>query len=209
MYTTHKYCIWRQKIKGLTSLAPEVAKDLIELINSMAGLEKTKSATYPTKKGGLISFDYVPLDDILSKIKKNNNFALLQPIGVDENNRNGVKCVLVHKSGHVIETDTYPFANNSESLQAEGGEVTYRKRYALGSFLGLATEDDNDGGQAQTHTRKATQKQIDTINKYCDKKKLDEILHNKQLKNIEDISVIEASEIIKGILQKQGEKNVK
>ena len=132
MYTTNKYFIWGQKIKGLTTLAPEVAKDLIELINSMSGLEKTKSAAYPTKKGCLIQFNYVPLDDILAKIKKNNNFALLQPIGIDENNRNGVKCVLVHKSGHVIETDTYPFSNNSESLQAEGGEVTYRKRYEIG-----------------------------------------------------------------------------
>ena len=33
---------------------------------------------------------------ILDKIKEDNNFALLQPIGVDENGTNGVKCILIH-----------------------------------------------------------------------------------------------------------------
>ena len=69
------------------------------------------------------AFDYVPLDNILNKIKENQNFALLQPIGLDENGVCGVKCILVHKSGHVFETNTYPFAVKEDAkLQDEGAD---------------------------------------------------------------------------------------
>ena len=102
-------------MKGFENVTPEIATDLIELVNQLKGLEKSAQVKYSVKNrstGEWMSkaFDYVPLDNILNKIKENQNFALLQPIGIDENGVCGVKCILVHKSGHVFETNTYPFA---------------------------------------------------------------------------------------------------
>lgn len=214
-------------MKGFENISPEVAKDLIELVNSISGLEKTKLVNYPTKKGGVKSFYYVPLDDILSKIKENNNFALMQPIGTDENGRTGVKCVLIHKSGHVIETDTYPFQlsnntdlqaeatvqpfqlSNNTDLQAEGAEITYRKRYALGAFLGMSTEEDTDGNDSRAINvaeRKATPKQIEVLLKNYKGELLTKLLQTNNIDKIEDLPIKKASELINKIMQKGGNK---
>ena len=60
-------------MKGLENIKPEVATDLIELVNSIKGLEKSSEVKYSVKKSdgswGTKSFNYVPLDDILNKIK--------------------------------------------------------------------------------------------------------------------------------------------
>ena len=111
-------------MKGFENISPEVATDLIELINNLKGLEKSVQ-NRKTGEGMKKAFNYVPLDNILNKIKENSNFALLQPIGVDENGLNGVKCILIHKSGHVFETNTYPFTvQEGAKLQDEGAEIT-------------------------------------------------------------------------------------
>lgn len=197
-------------MKGFENINPEVAKDLIELVNSISGLEKTKSVNYPTKKGGITSFNYVPLNDILSKTKENNNFALMQPIGTDENGRTGVKCVLIHKSGHVIETDTYPFQlSNNTDLQAEGAEITYRKRYALGAFLGMSTEEDTDGNDSRAINvteRKATPRQIEVLLKNYNGELLTKLLQANNIDKIENLSIRKASELINKIMQKGGNK---
>lgn len=197
-------------MKGFENINPEVAKDLIELVNSISGLEKTKSVNYPTKKGGITSFNYVPLNDILSKTKENNNFALMQPIGTDENGRTGVKCVLIHKSGHVIETDTYPFQlSNNTDLQAEGAEITYRKRYALGAFLGMSTEEDTDGNDSRAINvteRKATPRQIEVLLKNYNGELLTKLLQANNIDKIENLSIRKASGLINKIMQKGGNK---
>lgn len=192
-------------MKGFENLSKEVATDLIELVNSITGLEKSKRVSYHTK-GGVTAFHYVPLDDILSKIKENNNFALMQPIGIDENGRNGVKCILIHKSGHVIESDTYPFQHNENAkLQDIGSEITYRKRYALGSFLGMATEEDTDGnnsGEVNISERKATPKQIEILLKHYNGDTLNKLLQTNNIQKIEDIPLKKASDLIKTIMMK-------
>ena len=192
-------------MKGFENISKEVAKDLIELVNSITGLKKSKYVNYRTKSG-ITAFNYVPLDDILSKIKENNNFALMQPIGTDENGRTGVKCILIHKSGHVIESDTYPFQLMQNSkIQDEGAEITYRKRYALGAFLGISTEDDTDGNTSQEidiTDRKATRKQIDILIKSYKGDQLDKLLRANNIEKIEDISFKKASELVGIILQK-------
>ena len=193
-------------MKGLENISPEVAKDLIELVNSITGLKKSKSVNYRTKNG-ITAFNYVPLDDILSKIKENNNFALMQPIGTDENGRIGVKCVLIHKSGHVIESDTYPFQLMQNSkIQDEGAEITYRKRYALGAFLGISTEDDTDGNASQeidVTDRRATRKQVDILIRNYKGDQLTKLLQSNNVEKIEDISFKKASELV-GIIIKKG-----
>lgn len=192
-------------MKGFENLSKEVAADLIKLVNSITGLVKSKSVSYQTKNG-ITSFHYVPLDDILSKIKENNNFALMQPIGTDENGITGVKCILIHKSGHVIESNTYPFQlNENAKLQDVGSEITYRKRYALGSFLGMATEEDNDGNDQEAlevSDRKATKKQVETILKYYSGAALELLLKENNIKKIEDITLKKASTLIRKIITK-------
>lgn len=192
-------------MKGFENITPEIATDLIELVNQLKGLEKSAQVNYSVqnrKTGEWMrkAFDYVPLDNILNKIKENKNFALLQPIGIDENGVCGVKCILVHKSGHVFETSTYPFTvNEGAKIQDEGAEITYRKRYSLGAFLGMATEEDTDGNddEATNSTeRKASPRQIVVLSKIYTGENLEKLLKMNNIEKLEDMPMSKASELI-------------
>lgn len=192
-------------MKGFENITPEIATDLIELVNQLRGLEKSAQVNYSVqnrKTGEWMrkAFDYVPLDNILNKIKENKNFAMLQPIGIDENGVCGVKCILVHKSGHVFETNTYPFAvKEGAKIQDEGAEITYRKRYSLGAFLGMATEEDTDGNdnEATNSTeRKASPRQIVVLSKIYTGNNLEKLLKMNNIEKLEDMPMSKASELI-------------
>lgn len=200
-------------MKGFENVKSEVATDLIKLVNDLKGLEKSSQVEYfvqnkKTQEWQKKSFNYVPLDNILNKIKENSNFALLQPVGIDENGVNGVKCVLIHKSGHVFETDTYPFAiQQGAKLQDEGAEITYRKRYSLGAFLGMATEEDTDGNDDEATNsveRKASPKQIEILKKNYTGDNLAKLLEVNKIEKIEDLPLTKASELITKIMNKKG-----
>ncbi len=199
-------------MKGFENITPEIATDLIELVNQLKGLEKSAQVKYSVKNrntGEWMSkaFNYVPLDNILNKIKENQNFALLQPIGLDENGVCGVKCILVHKTGHVFETNTYPFdVKKDAKLQDEGAEITYRKRYSLGAFLGMATEEDTDGNDEEatnSEERKASPKQVEILAKNYTGENLDKLLKMNGIEKLEDMTMTKASELIGKIVAKR------
>lgn len=202
-------------MKGFENITPEIATDLITLVNQLKGLEKSAQVNYSVKNRNTgewmrKAFDYVPLDSILNKIKENNNFALLQPIGIDENGVCGVKCILVHKSGHVFETSTYPFAvKEGAKIQDEGAEITYRKRYSLGAFLGMATEEDTDGNdnEATNSTeRKVSPRQVEVLSKIYTGENLVKLLKMNNIEKLEDMPMSKASELI-GKNMKQRKEN--
>lgn len=199
-------------MKGFENITPEIATDLIELVNKLKGLEKSAQVNYSVqnrKTGEWMrkAFDYVPLDNILNKIKENKNFALLQPIGIDENGVCGVKCILIHKSGHVFETNTYPFAvKEGAKIQDEGAEITYRKRYSLGAFLGMATEEDTDGNddEATNSTeRKASPRQVELLSRAYTGENLEKLLKKNKIEKLEDMPMSKASELIGKIMKQR------
>lgn len=203
-------------MKGFENITPEIATDLIELVNQLKGLEKSAQVNYSVqnrKTGEWVkkAFDYVPLDNILNKIKENQNFALLQPIGVDENGVNGVRCILVHKSGHVFETNTYPFAvKEGAKLQDEGAEITYRKRYSLGAFLGMATEEDTDGNDDEatgSTERKASPRQVEVLSNNYTGENLKKLLQRNGIEELEDMPMSKASELIGKIMKQRKADN--
>nr|DAH32124.1 MAG TPA: ERF superfamily protein [Caudoviricetes sp.] len=205
-----------KNMKGFENITPEIATDLIELVNQLKGLEKSAQVNYSVKNRNTgewmkKAFDYVPLDNILNKIKENQNFALLQPIGIDENGVCGVKCVLVHKSGHVFETNTYPFAVKEDAkLQDEGAEITYRKRYSLGAFLGMATEEDTDGNDddaTNSTERKASPRQIEVLSKTYTGENLEKLLKMNKIEKLEDMPMSKASDLIGKIMKQRKAEN--
>ena len=135
----------------LTKISPEFARDLIELVNDLGDLQKTAAVSY-----GATRFHYVPLDDMLARVKANNNFALLQPLGVMQDGRPCIKCLLIHKSGESIVSDPYPLRiKEGAKKQDEGAEITYSRRYCLASFLGIASDEDTDANNEGNPTREA------------------------------------------------------
>lgn len=145
---------------NITNVSNEFAKDLIELINSCKGIKYNKKVKYTSKKTGQTTeFEYTTLDKIYAHVKNNNNFAILEPMGTNESGQPAIQIILVHKSGEAITSDYYALnLPNNGNKQDEGSAITYTKRYALGSFLGISTDGDNDansgdGGMKITNWR--------------------------------------------------------
>lgn len=93
------------------------------------------------------TFDYAPLESILDAVTK--------PLS-----DNGLNCfqyeaaghlttVLTHSSGgmwvHVTAIHSF---NRVEDIKGYGSAVTYARRYAVGTILGISPEDDDDGNAA-------------------------------------------------------------
>ena len=139
----------------LENLSPEVAKDLIDLVNSLGGLEKTAEVRY-----GATRFKYVPIDSMLAEVKKNSNFAFMQPLGISENGTPYIQCILVHRSGEVIVSDPYRLVvKPGAKKQEEGAEITYSRRYSMASFFGIASDDDIDAQKEKDYPPVEQQKQ--------------------------------------------------
>lgn len=194
---------------GLESLTPEFATDLIDLVNSLQKLPKTSKVAYSVqnKKTGSWSkkqFSYVPLDNILERIKKNKNFSFMQPIGFDEKSQKyGVKCVLIHKSGKYLVSDSFEIKTTpGMKIQDEGAEITYRKRYAAGAFFGIATEEDTNGNDPDAESVEekketlATPKQIEWLKKLYTKEEIKNALDGLGYKSPKELTIKEASDLI-------------
>lgn len=89
---------------------------------------------------------YVTLSAIIKGIReplKNNGLSFAQFPSGD----NGLTTIIMHTSGEWLEdtVNTQPVKNDP---QAVGSAITYMRRYALASILGLNIEDDDDGNTA-------------------------------------------------------------
>jgi len=90
--------------------------------------------------------NYASLSNILDAIKMpliESGLTFMQfPTG-----SNGLRTILIHaESGESIE-DTYEMRPTKDDPQGRGSTITYQRRYALASILGLNIDDDDDGNE--------------------------------------------------------------
>ena len=89
---------------------------------------------------------YAPLDSILPIIT-----PLLKEVGLvitQIPNDGKLKTIIAHiESGEILEGSA-DLINDKNTAQGLGSAITYMRRYALVSMLGLNTEEDDDGNKA-------------------------------------------------------------
>jgi hypothetical protein len=133
--------------ESLAALASALAKAQAELVNP----EKCLTATIRTAGPGLgeRTFRYAPLSsglDIVRKTLGQHEIATMQTTAIDP--ASGIvnlTTVLAHASGEWIASD-WPVCPIAEmaSPQRMGAALTYARRYALFTLVGIAGEDDLD-----------------------------------------------------------------
>src|SRR5262249_20501988 len=131
----------------VAALAAALAKAQAELVNP----EKSLSATIPTGRPGQSgrSFRYAPLSsglDIVRKTLGRHEIATLQTTAVDPiAGMVNLPTMLAHASGEWIASD-WPVCPVAETAnpQRMGAALTYARRYALFTLVGIAGEDDLD-----------------------------------------------------------------
>lgn len=131
-----------------------------ENINELAlALSKAQGQMESAKKDSTnphFRSKYADLAAVVEAIKKpltDNGLSYLQGFGWDEHGALIVHTRLLHSSGQWVESDlrVRPVKDDPQGV---GSAVSYGRRYALQSLVGL-TADDDDGNASSTAPRKA------------------------------------------------------
>jgi hypothetical protein len=133
--------------ESVGALASALAKAQAELVNPEKTLTATIRAAAPGE--GQRTFRYAPLSnglDIVRKTLGQHEIATVQTTAIDQ--ASGIlnlTTVLAHASGEWIASD-WPVCPIAEmaSPQRMGAALTYARRYALFTLVGIAGEDDLD-----------------------------------------------------------------
>lgn len=151
-----------------------IAKSLEKFHEEMGNI--TKSASNPFFKS-----KYAPLDVILPAIKeplKKAGLIFTQAPSVLYTSTTAIpalRTILIDvASGETLE-DLSPLLLSKQDPQGQGSAITYMRRYALVSMLGLNTEEDDDGNSASGHntTSKGTKSSRSSGNEQVDDIDLD------------------------------------
>jgi ERF superfamily len=133
--------------ESVAALASALAKAQAELVNPEKSLTATMRSGRPEE--GERSFRYAPLSsglDIVRKTLGHHEIATLQTTAIDQlAGMVNLTTTLAHASGEWIASD-WPVCPITETAnpQRMGAALTYARRYALFTLVGIAGEDDLD-----------------------------------------------------------------
>ena len=131
----------------IATIAAALAKAQVELTNPEKSLVATIRSPFPREADR--TFRYAPLSsglDIVRKSLGRHEIATIQATGIDKDaGLLRLTTVLAHSSGEWISSE-WPVCQISDiaSAQRMGAALTYSRRYALFTLVGIAGEDDLD-----------------------------------------------------------------
>jgi len=107
-----------------------------------------KNAVNPHFRNRYASLDAI-LDDVRPVLASNNLGISQEPLF--EDGKAGVVTRIIHSSGEARES-TLLLPIKDQTAQGVGSALTYAKRYAISSILGITADDDDDGELASKPT---------------------------------------------------------
>jgi ERF superfamily len=131
----------------IATIAAALAKAQTELINPEKSLSATIRSPFPREADR--TYRYAPLStglDIVRKSLGRHEIATIQSIEIDrEAGLLRLITILAHSSGEWVSSE-WPVCQISDiaSAQRMGAALTYARRYALFTLVGIAGEDDLD-----------------------------------------------------------------
>ena len=124
----------------------EKSESIKELATALCNFQSSVSNVPKDGSNPFFKSKYATLSNILDVIREpllRNNLSFVQfPTGEHE-----LTTILMHNSGEWIQ-GTYKMTPTKNDPQGLGSVITYQRRYALGSILGLNIDDDDDGNAA-------------------------------------------------------------
>lgn len=116
-------------------MSDTLASALVAALTDLSVIEKGRKANV-----GSYSYEYADIADVVKLTRPKlaeHGIVALTPV---HDHGNGLACTvtLVHTSGETMDLGPFPFPAGRDA-QATGSAVTYHRRYALVSALGLAT----------------------------------------------------------------------
>jgi len=116
-----------------------LAKSLIKLQGALKPAFRNASNPFFKSK-------YADLESVINSAKNlllENGLAISQP-AISEGEKIGVQTILMHESGEWIDSKILFAVSGKNIAQAGGSIISYARRYAYASILGVVTGEDND-----------------------------------------------------------------
>lgn len=132
----------------MTDEQPELAAALVAFQADAPIITKRRTADM-----GTYTYSYADLADVWAAVREPlaaNGLAVTQSLTGGATGFLGIKTKVWHRSGQTM-TDVVELPVKGGTPQQAGSQITYFKRFALTSTLGLSTEDDDDGAAASKH----------------------------------------------------------
>ena len=128
------------------TMSPSIQNLAVALVAAQTDLPKLAK----DKENPFFHSKYAGLDTVLPaalKVLSAHGIALLQSVGQDGHGGSTLTTMLMHQSGEWVR-DTQPLLLVKNDPQGQGSAITYARRYAVMSMLGLVAEEDDDGNAA-------------------------------------------------------------
>src|SRR3984893_2094940 len=144
----------------IATIAAALAKAQVELTNPEKSLTATIRSPFPREADR--TFRYAPLSsglDIVRKSLGRHEIATIQATGIDkEAGLLRLTTILAHSSGEWVSSE-WPVCQISDIAAAQrmGAALTYARRYALFTLVGIAGKDDLDAPDLATDPNPATE----------------------------------------------------
>src|SRR5579872_3753290 len=145
------FLIWsetmQQSSASIGALGAALAKAQAQIANPEKSLTATIISPFPREESR--TFRYAPLSSGLDLVRKclgQHEIATVQTTALDrETNQIRLTTTLMHSSGEWVSSD-WPVCPISETAAPHrlGAALTYARRYALFTLVGIAGEDDLD-----------------------------------------------------------------
>lgn len=113
-----------------------------------------------TKSRGSYSYSYTPLDKIIEavdKAAKGTGITYTQYLKMEQGSL-AISTIIMHESGQSINTGSVVLTATG-TPQAIGSAITYARRYSLSLAFGVASDSDDDAGEAAEQRQQAPQRQ--------------------------------------------------
>lgn len=133
------------------------SESIASLAEALAKFQSEVKQPFKDKSNPFFNSKYVPLENIVEVITQTAPSHGLSFIQYPVNNENkvGIKTMLMHKSGEFIETEPIFALPAKQDAQGAGSVITYLKRYSLAAVFGITSDEDDDGNSASEPQSKA------------------------------------------------------
>lgn len=129
---------------------------IIKIAKALCAFQQEVQNPINTTENSFFKNKYATLADILNEVRPvmaKHGLSFIQ-IPSGDGSMVVLTTLILHESGEWIEPDPIFMRVEKPTAQGIGSSITYARRYALSSILGVASEDDDDGNEASQTGKK-------------------------------------------------------
>lgn len=183
-----------ESLNVLNNVLPTQSSELKELFSALAKAQAEMPIADKKSANPYFKTKYADLVDIVKASRPcltKYGLSILQPIGIHPDGTNVLTTILGHSSGQWISSQLRITPPKSD-VQTLGSYITYLRRYALASLIGVVASEEDDDAESvferenlPKNNNDITRNKLDN-DEFISKDQIEQLQH--ELKNFPDIA---------------------